>query len=623
MSDFFSPPFFGGPQLTATDALNYVTVGTRYRSTVMVADPSGTGSPQGISSVPWGYQCSGIRYVNAPYVAPIDPPPPPDPPVDPLIAANAELAAAYAALGVARAQLAAAQAAYSGPEEAADAAMQEVIKAGINLDTLTRRGVSDLSGAQTRLAAAQAALPAALAARNAAGEALLGGTTGIPYALSRVHNALGGVAAATAVDAGRAFENNMTALTQANWEGASPQVDPETGETYVVYDRYDAGPLVINPGDRSPNTTRPYADPFNALGWNDWTQYGEDAEGNVISYSVAGGSGQYQHTLTLTDAAHATLSAARQQVVLTWTEVTSMFEAATLSDGGGLVYGIQYGEPTVSYALKTETFSIAGAVQDDGGWWTITGSIHSVAMPDIGSPNAPPGAAVFVQILGPPSVPFCTALTEYQGAERYRQGWMEFETAADSAYPRRYLRMAASTAPGTVGVTYSGAIVMQPLPDDYDTNPGAYPNLVFGDYQLPVRPLVLDHTGLSPSAATNFPLPASLAASTDGATLASATKRTMSTPKGLTWTLSNEQTPADIAADAGAVRDRTWPTDASTAPSLPLLMAIEFFSPDHVIRQKMRFKLTYFPGTRAITRRASLARVSTGPSAAATCSTAR
>ena len=191
---------------------------------------------------------------------------------------------------------------------------------------------------------------------------------------------------------------------------------------------------------------------------------------------------------------------------------------------------------------------------------------------------------------------------QFQGTERWRQGWSEYQTTAGQV-ANRYLTCTADTGPGApAGTTYGGTLAL--LPGD----PGvAGPDNVWAEDPTglpPGYPLYVRDT-LSASCGSGRQYPWSTVPDTDGATLLSATQRTLSTPPGLRLTLSDPQTPASILADAQSVRDAAWPPDppavpppgyvAPVIPALSFQGAINFTSADgdHVVAQKMRFKLHY------------------------------
>ena len=512
--------------------------------------------------------------------------------------------------------LTAAQSAYdaaSSADQAADAAVNaayaafllqtglaplemEVKKATINLATITRRSqaapptatAADVSAAQARLDAANAALGGYVNPALAGYEAAIAAADPADSAFLTAQQNLQDAQTAAAV---AQTTLSIDTLNAAGFDAATAGGASGTYTFYTPQGNFGLNgfALDIYPGQVA-------ADP------------------SAIYYTISAYQNQYRHSIPLSAEQYASLIAEGVTLAVHWCEVSSSLAARTAEmpayngGSGGLNYaafsylttaGV---EPVTTFVAMTESFDARDATQQLDGSWIIYGQTHTIAAPDPGSCTNPTTPVVNVTVQGAPTLPSQTATVQFQGTERWRQGWSEYQTTAGQV-ANRYLTCTADTGPGApAGTTYGGTLAL--LPGD----PGvAGPDNVWAEDPTglpPGYPLYVRDT-LSASCGSGRQYPWSTVPDTDGATLLSATQRILTTPPGLRLTLSDPQTTAAILADAQSVRDAAWPADPPAVPPpgyvAPVLQYLAFEGAinlttadgDHVIAQKMRFKLHY------------------------------
>lgn len=480
------------------------------------------------------------------------------------------LATAQAALAQAQAAVAAALPTVDAAQTALDAANQEVTKARIQLNTANLRADTAAEiAAQARLDAANAAKDTAaatlnraqLALQTAQGAAGNGGVLGAQVGVAGAQNsvatetlALGLLSDANAAFDAAAVGDPFTWFTLANPGGASASI----GFTY----------------------SRQRVPPVYAVGYTDL---------------------YYRMDATLPDALHQAIAGKAVTINGAWSEVT--YQYSLITDRDGYYNNAAPQEPVVTVALMTESYDPSSAVQQPDGTWLIAGTDRSILGGDPGTTTAPNPPRT-VSVLGLASLPSCSvAALQLQGGSATRYGWSEFTVPETQGYARRYRALTASNGPATpAGTSYSGSLRIDTPPPDYD--PGNYPP-VDPDTGLPQpglptiinflggqeTPVVVIYDTLSDSCGTDRPLPDSLTAVTDGATLTSTTTRVMDSPAGLCWTLSNEITTADIAGQVADALTGAWNTryDGSLQGAYYYAGA----DGDFVQAQKMRYKLNH------------------------------
>lgn len=450
--------------------------------------------------------------------------------------ATAALTAAQATLGAKLAEEASAKADFHAKAEIYAALVLERRKAQTGYDTIRRRPAStddEIAEALARLNTANAAAvaynPTAYAALHAAQNAAM--ATSVARSLNGAPEIL---AAAQAALEYVQFYYNLLAAT------------PTSGDPYV----------------------------FHRV----------SALANESSYSIglSKGAAQYQYVVSYFEVDKDELLENCPVVRVTWTEVTQ-YPLNQPTDGSPAI------EDTVTYAQKTEDFSLAAAVQQPGGvTWVLAGTIHQLN---------PPGSNTVITVNGLPVLPLVTARVQCRGTERFRQGWSEYQTPEGQTQAMRYLTMTAS------GAGFDGRLALGDPPEFYSggDRPDLDPRILAGSYNLPGRPLVVFET-LNDMARPATTLPESLIPESEGARLLSRTERRLISPAGLQFELTDEQTPDSIAAAAAAASAVNWPLEPTPEnpfpqppPHLAFGGAVRFASADgdHVIDQSARYKLSY------------------------------